>query len=569
MEVRPKIHVLQDQFGRVIAVRFSYGIGVFVKYVRKNQKNTDKYAEALVNGPILYRQEALRKAKRILLFLDNIEDCIVKFDEQCISTQDAFDTLIFLLGNLISEKLEIDETFDTEQAILVSKEVTKVLVAQSMLGNQKFKFLKFFDEDGNVIQKKSNELRHYVMKVIDRYKELFPTLLTQDLENKIIVSEEDLAVANEIREKEEKEIRLAREEEKKKIEKKLSRGIQPIKKQEPKRSIYDSPKYKELLQIYNPISEEIKKGVCQKYDFDTFVSILEKFFDKPEDKPRIKSCIEQYKNQIREIRFNRLKRVLKKHELENLNKILKNSENENAKIALNRYINSEEFNLDSDSDVRETIMDIINEMIAKDNTTPCNFIIFPDSNLLDDEMAKFKAEKTHHRLDTIFGVTQTQFRTLQSHSIQDIKSKKKDEFHELWWEKGKVPLTVDKLKFYRYGHHKAKIALATIPVTEKNQEELNKYFNTTIQSIIVVVGFSNIDIEDEHVFYQSVRRYASNNREKLTEICRIFSTDFTDETRAQAIELINNSKLIMSEFMKNSQDSEEDEKTNTLVRPSN
>ena len=112
MEVRPKIHVLQDQFGRVIAVRFSYGIGVFVKYVRNNQKNTEKYAEALVNGQILYIQEALRKAKRILLFLDNIEDCIVKFDEQCISTQDAFDTLIFLLGNLISEKLEIDETAD-------------------------------------------------------------------------------------------------------------------------------------------------------------------------------------------------------------------------------------------------------------------------------------------------------------------------------------------------------------------------------------------------------------------------------------------------------------------------
>ena len=86
-----------------------------------------------------------------------------------------------------------------------------------------------------------------------------------------------------------------------------------------------------------------------------------------------------------------------------------------------------------------------------------------------------------------------------------------------------------------------------------------------MQSAIVVIGLSNVIIEDEQVFYQSVRKYAARNKDRLTEICKMFSNDFTDDTRAKAIELITNSKLIIDAFMKNS---EEDEKRNTL-RPNN
>ncbi len=480
----------------------------------------------------------------------------------CPFIQEAYDLLIVLINDYVCVESKKNENFD---AMKFSKDVMAFYVKRAKFFDQKIPFLKYFDDNGNVLPQKARELSWYVFEVCKKYNTIFPDIISQSIVDKLIVSKEDIEKAIEIEEEE----RLTRIEklaaEKEKIVKAPFRSIQPIKKIEPKKSIYDSPKYKELLQVYNPTTEEIKKGVCQKYDFDAFVAILEKFFDKPEDKSRIKSCIEQYKNQIREIRFNRLKRVLKKHELESLNDILKNSENEDAKVALNRYINSDEFNLDSDSDVRDNIIDIINEMVFKDNNALCNFIIFPDSNLLDDEMSKFTAEKTHHRLDTVIGENQTQFRTLQAHSIQDIKSKKKDEFHELWWEKGKAPLTIDKLKFYRYGHHKAKMAMATIPVTEKNQEVLNKYFNTTMQSAIVVIGLSNVIIEDEQVFYQSVRKYAASNKDRLTEICKIFSNDFTDDTRAKAIELITNSKLIIDAFMKNS---EEDEKRNTL-RPNN
>ena len=65
---------------------------------------------------------------------------------------------------------------------------------------------------------------------------------------------------------------------------------------------------------------------------------------------------------------------------------------------------------------------------------------------------------------------------------------------------------------------------------------------------MLIIGLGNVETEVEEDFYERVKKYAADNKNKLLEIHDIFANPFTNETFHKAIELIDSGMCTIEGF---------------------
>ena len=504
---------------------------IFVDYISNSP---------LLNSSVPRSKYASFTKREFSNFMKYLYLCILNIYH--ISSQDDYDKLLYIIQDCANRELEMDEDFDVEK---FSKEVMQFYVKQSKENGEKFAFLRHFEDDGSVAIRRCQNLKMYIKDAIKKYNGLLPEFSLNDLSDKLVVSKQDIEEYNKMIKE--------REEEQKRHEEALKKRIQEVRKKpviktsKPK-SLYDNPKYKKLAEIINPATSELKSSAINR-SLDEILPILKEFYTDELDR-----IIEQYNDLKKKYKMQRAKRKLKttldKNDYRRIMEILEKGTNEEAKEELEDYLDSEEFESDIGTTIREQIRNIIDNKILKPTEARRNFIIFPTDETFDEEMSNFTADKTHLRIETVMGTVKNQLLVLESHTIQEITANKKDAFHEfkdcsITKTRG---LKIGNLKFYRYGHRRTKVVLALVNISESNRKELSKIYGIDLSNIILTTGISSIDIEKEDDFYQRASNYCNSNTDLLIHIQDVFAKDFTDETRKEAINFIESGMNAIKEF---------------------
>lgn len=487
------------------------------------------------------KQKTSNTIKKIEYTISVLNRLITSYrDNDELRTSEEYKYLFYLIEAFVCEcKIE-----DTAKA---SKEVMKYYVKQSKDAGYEFDILRYFDDEGNVIIETAQELNSVLKRMHATYNNKLFFTANPYFDKEIIVSKEEVLESSRISAKKH---RLEKEEKARKLEleRKKSEAKQPIIPQSiiKKSKRIETEEEKRIKLYLNYETRELRPNICQKIDLETLISILSNFLDKTS----LNKCIEDYNNQLKEIRINRLKRVLSKNDLKKLLKILTTDISPEAKITFEEYISSDEFDKSNDQEVKNVVLSIINDKLLKSTNTIQNFLMFPTQELFDSEIDNIKNSKTYISTETVLNSIKVQLLKLQSHSVNDIKSNDPDAFHVFYGSDNCKQLVIDdKLFGYRYGSRKSKVVYLTFGVHSENISKLQEYYKIKgISNIMLIIGLGNVKTEVEENFYERVKKYAVDNKNKLLEIHDIFTNSFTNETFHKAIELIDSGMRTIEEF---------------------
>lgn len=511
-------------------VDFYNNLEIFDTYL-ESAKKAYKIMEAEHLHSLLYHKTPIYKPDEIKAIcgmidhINKIKDCYGNVDTY-LDMQEDFVYLIQLLALCICNCYKKGMKIDT---IEFTNIITNYYVCKSKDNGENFEFLRYFDDDGNIILERCFQLKYYIKDALTKLAKTFKSALDYDLTDQILVSKDDLIEADRLFE----EKREKQRKEKPAPKTVISKERKEVRKT--KNIDYSIPKYKELRQVLDTNTDTIRFN-CGK-TFEEIKEILTKFGITDLDK-----YIKQYKKQMENNRINKLERVLGKKLWADLQKKLKNPDiDETIKEEFNNYYKSDDFLNAVDSEVRIALTNIYRKL-SSPNRIITNFIIFPTEDFIENQKQKFYNSRTHLTAENAMRKINTQLQRLQSESIDSIKAKDSDAFHSIIFLKDKIK----DLKALRYGHMKSKVCFFQISVHEKNQKEL---FGTNNNGrILLVFGLSHVEIENEDDFYNNQSSYALENLDSILEINNIFTKPFTDETRRKAFDLIKSGETMLNDF---------------------
>lgn len=524
----------------------------------KTHKDYERLNSQL-NAKICEYTKAMRRIKKtkkynkwvsaesaMLSFIKTIKNIKEAHDENvALVTDDDYKSLIlFFVGFRKQHGKSVEEMRE------FSKKFIKPLIIASKDENPDIEFLNFFDDNGNLIISYSFQARFYIQQAFEKKRKDFYARVSEDMLTDIIVNSDDLEKARLESLKNNEEERKKKEEEKKRRtdQRKNNCGLRKIEEKKEIVKYTPDPKLEEAKKVFDLNSRELKDGCHKIITLEALISILDPFLDKN----TLNRCIDEYNAQVRNERLCRIKRFLTKSEFRKLLAILEITDDENiGKLEFEELITSKEFNDLSDSGIKNKISNILAK-ILKPNDKLTNYIIFTNNSFINNEKCLINAARTNANTDAMLKSASMQLYTLQTNSIEYLKTTLKSAFHELKDNTGSFIID-NKLKGYRFGPKKAKTCLFTISVHQDNQRVLQKKYNMEPNSkVVLVFGISNVFVEDEYEFYQRAIKYANDSESRLLEIYNIFANPFTPETLPIALELIESGINQIDEFTRES-----------------
>lgn len=538
----------------------------FYDFVEINIENFNKYIEKCKNVN-LSNKEALSYFSRIdrrQIQKEEINKQEIHKVLSCLNSLVDFEKEIIKILDIDNQALNNDSEFNKLLYILTlyrvlkgkSIDITRLVLAYFISSSKEVgitsNFLNCFDENGNLIIEKSiilnrilidfyNKIPYYLKSVNCDFITLSSYINTLITENDIMTATEILDIKRKKKLEEQEKLRLEKQlENQRKKEEKLKSKNNNTTYIIPKRNKNNDPQYKLLEKYINPTTFKIKQNV--KCSIEEFTNEINK--NELLDKNLINILINDYKKILCDRRINRITtRILKnKNELTKFKSFILDNYFDNEEcIHLKEFLSNDEIDKISDKDLKEIVLKFIEENTIISNNEMQNYIVFSEETLLENEKQIIYNSKTHENKDTAIKSVYNHLLTLKNTNIYDIQANKDNAFHILMIGNSQQYIIDDKLKCYRYGSKKTKIAFIKLGILKENQIKLQEIYNTNINSnVLLVFGIGNVLTENEQELYERIRKYSIINKDKLVEIYNIFSNPFNEETLKIACDLINN-----------------------------
>ncbi|MBP5683957.1 MAG: hypothetical protein J6X02_01705, partial [Bacilli bacterium] len=106
----------------------------------------------------------------------------------------------------------------------------------------------------------------------------------------------------------------------------------------------------------------------------------------------------------------------------------------------------------------------------------------------------------------------------------------------------------NKFELYRFGHKVYKLCYVSLPIYEENKEALiEKYSLSDDFQIMAVVGFGNVQIEEEVAFYDRVKKETKKYNDIIKRLSELLIKPFTEESFNVICSLIEQSSSQLKE----------------------
>lgn len=208
-------------------------------------------------------------------------------------------------------------------------------------------------------------------------------------------------------------------------------------------------------------------------------------------------------------------------------------------ISLEEYealISSSSFDNMTDEEILDAVLNLTSTN-SNVNSNLKNLIVFPTDTFVEEQKNRIMNSRAGINPDK-------EIKTI-SNQLEAIKSST-TKFIELVCN-GR-PYAFDVSKAYVYGNVNARVCFLNVYVNESNRNELQSFY-PQFTKVLCAFGLSSTNMEKDTELYGNAIRYLNSIRNEFyTNVYSIFAYPFTEETRKQAFDLINNSMAQLEEF---------------------
>ena len=502
-----------------------------------NKISRDNKRKFSINeGYEMFKQESLTR-ERISNYMHKIKDAM---NGNAVFENDS--EFVCFLTSVFLFQLKNKDDFNKKLSNNFIKEFIKEFVLESKKANAKISFIEYFDDAGEIIDDKvlaAYGFLHYLLteSEIHAEDEDIDYFVNSLLPNELVHAklEEKKAEKDRIAEQME-EARLKRvaeyqaEKERKRAAKLAERErrntgfrVTPI-------TIVKTQKSEE-----EKLRETFEKDKFRQY-FDNGESLEElKSQVRKDDKPILtkaewNAVVDTYNKSLVPKRIERVKEILGGEK--ELRELLRSSSLDDY----NRLLESSNFDSMTDED-------ILNEMIKLSETNSNvdanlkNIIVFPTDTFVEEQKDRITNSRAGINVGKEIKAIVNQLEAIKSTTTK---------FIELIYN-GK-PYVFDKCKAYVYGNAISRVCFLSVYVDEANKRELQLTY-PQFTKVLLVFGMSSTNMERDTELYGNAVNYLNGVKSKFySDIYNIFAYPFTEETRKQAFDLINNSMIQMGEF---------------------
>ena len=237
-----------------------------------------------------------------------------------------------------------------------------------------------------------------------------------------------------------------------------------------------------------------------------------------------------YNESCKPKRTERVKKIVGE---EDLREILRSSSLEEYEA----LISNSNFDNMTDEEILDAVLNLTSTN-SNVNSNLKNLIVFPTDTFVEKQKNRIMNSRAGINPDK-------EIKTI-SNQLEAIKSST-TKFIELVCN-GRPYAFDGSSKAYVYGNVNARVCFLNVYVNESNREELQSVY-PQFTKVLCAFGLSITNMEKDTELYGNAIRYLNSIRNEFyTNVYSIFAYPFTEETRKQAFDLIDNSMAQLEEF---------------------